>query len=108
MTDTPAHTPLPWVIDPTYPSEVQTSQLESITSCWHEQAVGQEITVTGVLPCSLTESAANAAFIVRAVNAHGDLVDAVRAILFQINQGKVFERDACITQARAALAKVTP
>ena len=78
MTDTPAHTPLPWVIDPTYPSEVQTSQLESITSCWHDQAVGQKITVTGVLPCSLTESAANAAFIVHACNSHYALVGSLR------------------------------
>ena len=84
MTDTPAHTPLPWVIDPTYPSEVQTSQLESITSCWHEQAVGQEITVTGVLPCSLTESAANAAFIVRACNSHYQLVEVLRGLLDEI------------------------
>ena len=81
MTDTPAHTPLPWVIDPTYPSEVQTSQLESITLCWHEQAAGQEITVTGVLPCSLSESAANAAFIVRACNSHYQLVEALRGII---------------------------
>ena len=81
MTDTPAHTPLPWVIDPTYPSEVQTSQLESITLCWHEQAAGQEITVTGVLPCSLSESAANAVFIVRACNSHYQLVEAAKAIM---------------------------
>lgn len=31
--------------------------------------------------------------------------EALEAILFQINQGKVLERDACITQARAALVK---
>lgn len=30
---------------------------------------------------------------------------ALRAILLQVSQGKVLERDACITQARAALAK---
>lgn len=34
-----------------------------------------------------------------------DLLDAVRAILFQVVQGKVLERDACIAQARAAYAK---
>lgn len=68
------HTPLPWEIDPAYLSEVQTSQLQSISTCWHEQAVGQQITVTGILPCSLAESAANAALIVRAVNNHDDLL----------------------------------
>ena len=39
----------------------------------------------------------------RTVNA--ELVAALRAIVFQVCQGKVLERDACITQARAALAK---
>lgn len=32
------------------------------------------------------------------------LADALRAIIFQACQGKVLERDACITEARAALA----
>lgn len=36
-----------------------------------------------------------------------DLLDAVRAILFQVNQGPVLERDACIAQARAAYIKAT-
>lgn len=64
-----AHTPTPWIVDPAYPSEVQTSTDETICSAWHEHAVGVRLTITGVLPCSLEESAANAAFIVRAVNA---------------------------------------
>lgn len=34
-----------------------------------------------------------------------DLLDSVRAILFQITQGKVLERDACIAQAREAFIK---
>lgn len=33
---------------------------------------------------------------------------ALRAILFQVVQGPVLERDACITQARAALFGKTP
>ena len=33
------------------------------------------------------------------------LVEGLNAIVFQIIQGKVLERDACITQARAALAQ---
>lgn len=35
------------------------------------------------------------------------LLAAVKAILIQIVQGKVLERDACITQARAAYVKAT-
>lgn len=34
-----------------------------------------------------------------------DLLSAAKAILFQVDQGKVLERDACITQARDAIAK---
>jgi len=34
-----------------------------------------------------------------------ELLDSLRAIVFQASQGKVFERDACIAQARAAIAK---
>mgnify|MGYP001558443365 FL=1 len=48
---------------------------------------------------------ANAEFIVRACNSHDELLEAIRAILFQVYQGKVLERDACINQARAAIAK---
>jgi NAD(P)H-hydrate repair Nnr-like enzyme with NAD(P)H-hydrate dehydratase domain len=37
-----------------------------------------------------------------------EMADALRAILFQLTQGdKVFDRDACITQARAAYIKAT-
>lgn len=34
------------------------------------------------------------------------MLEALRAILLQVNQGTVFERDACIAQARAALPKL--
>lgn len=37
--------------------------------------------------------------------AQADQLAALRAITFQTAQGAVFERDACITQARAAIAK---
>ena len=39
--------------------------------------------------------------------ANADLLNAIHAILFQVVQGKVLERDACITQARAAIAHAT-
>lgn len=36
------------------------------------------------------------------------MLAALKAILFQVVQGKVLERDACITQAREALALAEP
>lgn len=33
-----------------------------------------------------------------------ELQAALRAMVIQINQGKIFERDACVSQARKALA----
>lgn len=41
----------------------------------------------------------------RLIAAAPELQDALRAILFQVVQGGVLERDACITQARAAYFK---
>lgn len=64
-------TPRPWVIEERYLSEVQNAEGKTIASCWHEHAEGREIVLTGVLECSLEESAANAALIVKAVNAYG-------------------------------------
>lgn len=44
----------------------------------------------------------------RLIAAAPDMASALRAILFQLTQGeKVFTRDDCITQARAAYAKAT-
>jgi hypothetical protein len=43
----------------------------------------------------------------RLANSAPVLLDALRAILFQVNQGKVLERDACIAQARAAYIQAT-
>lgn len=40
----------------------------------------------------------------RIKDAGPDLLVALEAILFQVAQGKVLERDACITQARAVVA----
>jgi hypothetical protein len=36
-----------------------------------------------------------------------DLLGALKSIIFQLRDGKIFERDDCITQARAAIAKST-
>lgn len=74
------HTTGPWVIDPKYLSEVQTPDMLTIASCWHEHAVDKEITITGVLPCSLEESASNA----RLIAAAPDLLDSLRDCLDRI------------------------
>lgn len=60
------HTPGPWVIEAPYLSEIQTEDRLTVASCWYADADGAEITVTGVLPCSLEESAANARLIAAA------------------------------------------
>jgi hypothetical protein len=54
------HTPGPWVVDSQYPSEVQTTDLKSIASFWHDACEGRRITICGVNDCSPEESAANA------------------------------------------------
>lgn len=98
MTD--AHTPGPWVVDATYLSEVQTADNLSIASCWHKHADGAEITVTGVLPCDLAESAANA----RLIAAAPDLLEACRAGLY-VAEAEGANATAAII--RAAIAKAT-
>lgn len=65
------HTPGPWRIFDPYWSEIQTTDQETVASCWHEQADGKSITVRGVLLCSVEESAANA----RLIAAAPDLLD---------------------------------
>jgi hypothetical protein len=43
----------------------------------------------------------------RLIAAAPDLYEALRAVVVQANQGKIFERDSCIAQARSAIAKTT-
>ena len=43
----------------------------------------------------------------RLIAAAPELLAAMEAIVFQVVQGKVLERDACIAAARAAIAKAT-
>jgi hypothetical protein len=42
----------------------------------------------------------------RLIAAAPDLLASLRAILFQVAQGKVLERDACVTQARSVIAGI--
>ncbi|RWO22848.1 hypothetical protein [Mesorhizobium sp.] len=77
---TAKHTPGPWAIDPTYLSEVQTPNDKTIASCWHTHAEGRTVSITGVLECSLEESAANA----RLIAAAPDMLAALKQALDDI------------------------
>lgn len=79
------HTPAPWMVDPTFKSEVQTHEDKTISSCWHEHAVGKTITLNDVLACPIEESAANAARIVACVNAL-EGIDDPAAFMRVVNQ----------------------
>ena len=54
-----------WCAPSKYPSEIENTQGLTVASCWHEHAVDKEITLVGILPCTLDESRANASRIAR-------------------------------------------
>ena len=83
MTDTPAHTPLPWRVCPSFPADIQADGTE-IASCFEEKHIGQTWTIEGPITVSYGEHKANAAFIVRACNSHYALVEALREARDQI------------------------
>lgn len=72
-----------------------------------EKYCGGEKDIASVFMTTNDEDEANA----RLIAAAPDLLKALNEIVSQIDQGgsggKVFSRDACIAQARAAIAKVT-
>ena len=70
MTDTPAHTPLPWVIDK-YGSVTHGRECVSANGFSMVMSPGDV----------QNEAKANAAFIVRACNSHYQLVEAAKAIM---------------------------
>lgn len=87
------HTPGPWTVE-----------RESDRGGWKGIAVKAEHAVVANLVMQLTENElANA----KVIAAAPDLLAAVRAILFQVCQGAVLERDACVSQARNAMRKAT-
>ena len=102
------HTPGPWMIDPKYLSEIQTADDKTICSAWHQHAAGQEIVVTGVLECSLEESAANAKLIAAAPDLLEALIAMEEALCsdFKTQKARMEGRRALIA-ARAAIAKAT-
>lgn len=67
------HTRTPWRTDPDYCNDIQTSDGKlTIASIWHEEG--------GPWLPPLEEAEANAAFIVRACNAHDDMLSALRDV----------------------------
>jgi len=92
------HTPGPWGYD------------EELGEVFYDD---RDTTGKGVMPRIATIDLGNVAPFYQAladgnlIAAAPDLLAAVRAILFQTSQGAVFDRDACIAQARAAFNKAT-
>lgn len=103
-----AHTPTPWSL-----SDLSQGNGRLLRETLRIYGDGKHIatitpnTANALTPDSDAEARANAAAIVRAVNAHDALVDALKANIAQWESWKAFEGEepACITQARAALAK---
>lgn len=108
-----AHTPGPWVIDAPYLSEVQTADRLTIASCWYADADGAQITVTGVLPCSPQESAANARLIaaapdmLEALRWAENTIIAMRPSFAQVKDEGHAYHDQVLDTVRAAIAKAT-
>jgi hypothetical protein len=89
------HTPGPWQVD------AEDSDL------FHQDEARFWINADGLQHIGYVDGPRTAERIANArlIAAAPDLLAALKAIEFQVRQGKVFERDACITQARAAIAK---
>jgi len=80
--------PLPWRVDPQHRADIQTVDGRDIGTLWHEEAVGMTLVIRGVMAAKEdADGAANAAFIVRAVNAHDRLVAALELILHSFDDG---------------------
>lgn len=99
-------TPGPWAANKIYLSEVEAQNGLTVASCWHKQAAGETIRVTGVNPCSLEESAANA----RLIAAAPELLEALEKIA-GLRKPQFFNPDdmaaEAVNIARAAIAKAT-
>lgn len=69
-----------------------------VLKSWHEMLI---VTRDGADPIAVVYADKHR----KVIAAAPEMLAALRAILFQVNQGKVLERDACIAQARAAYRK---
>lgn len=94
------HTPTPWAVDylDKHGQRVVRSEHIEVCTCWHHCVGAIE-----------KEMEANAALIVKAVNSHQALVDALRDVLSMLDQnntapGKFLYSQERIAKARAALA----
>jgi len=103
--DIPLHTPGPWKVDSRRTTE---GRFIITAGSYGEQTVAQTEGTLWVSDDFLTKTKANASLIASAPDLlaeRDDLKSALTAILFQLNQGKVFERDACVAEARAVIKK---
>lgn len=102
MTD---HTPTPWVVK-SFPTKYPDLRTYNVNAPFGWREANGKYRCCGV--ASGLDSAADAALIVRAVNAHADLVAALRRMVDwnDNDQGSGKLEDA-INAARAALAKAT-
>ena len=116
--------PLPWRVDPQHRADIQTVDGRELAMLWNEEAVGMTLIIRGVMAAKDdADGAANAAFIVRAVNAHDRLVAALEECAESLSfargrlgmsghgdRGKLADApddigsDAALNNARAALA----
>ena len=97
-------TPGPWVAD----LHIYPVMVSSQSETWLlVDELGNEEGRAGSFICNTGNNKANA----RLIAAAPELLEALREIVSQIDQGgaggKVFDRDACIAYARAAIAKAT-
>lgn len=99
--DREAGTPGDWSAPEKYLSEVEAESGDTIASCWHEHAVGQKITLNGVLSCSLQESASNARRIARVPAMEEALLEKVEDL--QEASTRITEQAAEIERLREAL-----
>ena len=70
------YTPGPWAVDADFVSEVNAPNGLTVATSWHAYAANQTITVRGVNPVPLAESAANA----RLIAAAPEMADVLRAL----------------------------
>jgi len=83
VTAEPKVSPRPWRVDPAYRADIQTHDGKEIGTTYNQEAVGMVLRLAGIMDAKNYEDGrANAAHIVRCVNAHDGLVDALEALSF--------------------------
>ena len=108
--------PLPWRVDPQHRADIQTVDGRELATLWNEEAVGMTLIIRGVMAAKDdADGAANAAFIIRAVNAHDRLVAAIERFIAAANDScdashghndvaAILEYNTAFTELSAALA----